>query len=273
MLINNNVQLKQFFLKSQKDKIIGMDTEFFRVSTYYPKLCLIQLSNKTNTIIIDPLSGTIDLELVRKIILKKDIIKVLHAAYQDIEILFNLFGKIPINLIDTQLCLPEIGYPISTGYAEACKDLLNIQIDKKNQFIDWRKRPLDKEKICYAIKDVKYLPKLFLKINEKVDIKKNKNILTSHNKLLDEEIYKKKPEKAWERLKISEIKKYKIEKLKIVCCLREKLAQKLNLPSKKILADKKIKALCKKEIDLKKKKIIICSIEFDSLKKELINLF
>ena len=135
MLINNNVQLKQFFLKSQKDKIIGIDTEFFRVSTYYPKLCLIQLSNKTNAIIIDPLSGTIDLKLIRKIIFKKDIIKVLHAAYQDIEILFNLFGKIPNNLIDTQLCLPEIGYPISTGYAEACKDLLNIEIDKKTNLL------------------------------------------------------------------------------------------------------------------------------------------
>ena len=88
---------------------------------------------------------------------------------------------------------------------------------------------------------------------KKLILKKNNNILTSHNKLLDE-IYKKKPEKAWERLKISEIKKYKIEKLKIVCCLREKLAQKLNLPPKKILADKKIKALCKKEIDNKKKR-------------------
>ncbi|MBD22116.1 MAG: hypothetical protein CL572_00410 [Alphaproteobacteria bacterium] len=172
MLIYNNDQLKQFFLKSQKDKIIGIDTEFFRVSTYYPKLCLIQLSNKTQTVIIDPLSETIDLSLIRGLVFKRNIIKVLHAAYQDIEIFFNLFGKIPKNIIDTQLCLPEIGYAHSMGYAEACKNLLNVNINKKNQFIDWRKRPLDKEKIHYAINDVKYLPRLFLKIEKMINIKK-----------------------------------------------------------------------------------------------------
>ena len=68
------------------------------------------------------------------------------------------------------------------GYAEACKNLLNVNINKKNQFIDWRKRPLEKEKIQYAIKDVKYLPKLFLKINEKINIRQNKNILENHKK-------------------------------------------------------------------------------------------
>ena len=93
MLIYNYDQLKQFFLKSQKDKIIGIDTEFYRVSTYYPKLCLIQISNKNSTIIIDPLCKKIDFSLIKKIFFNRNIIKVFHAAYQDIEILFNLFGK------------------------------------------------------------------------------------------------------------------------------------------------------------------------------------
>ena len=273
MLIYNNDQLKQFFLKSQKDKIIGIDTEFFRVSTYYPKLCLIQLSNKTETVIIDPLSKTVDLSIVKKIIFKKDIIKVLHAAYQDIEIIFNLFGKIPDNIVDTQLCLPEIGFSHSIGYAEACKNLLNVEINKKNQFIDWRKRPLEKEKIHYAIKDVKYLPKLFLKINEKINIKKNINILASHKKLLNEETYKKKPEKAWEKLKISETKKYEISRLKKICFFREKLAKKKNIPVKRIISNQKIKILCKKEIKQKEKKLILKSLEDNCFKKKLINKF
>ena len=214
MLIYNNDQLKQFFLKSQKDKIIGIDTEFFRVSTYYPKLCLIQLANKTSTVIIDPLSYSINLSLIRKILFSKEIIKIFHAAYQDIEILFNLFGKIPKNIIDTQICLSEIGYSHSMGYADACKNLLNVNINKKNQFIDWRKRPLEKEKIQYAIKDVKYLPKLFLKINEKINIRQNKNILENHKKIFNEEIFRKKSEKAWEKLKINRNGKYEIPKLK-----------------------------------------------------------
>ena len=269
MLIYNNDQLKQFFLKSQKDKIIGIDTEFFRVSTYYPKLCLIQLANKTSSVIIDPLSYNINLSLIRKILFSKEIIKIFHAAYQDIEILFNLFGKIPKNIIDTQICLSEIGYAHSMGYAEACKNLLNVNINKKNQFIDWRKRPLEKEKIQYAIADVKYLPKLFLKINEKINIRQNINILENHKKLFNEEIFRKKSEKAWEKLKINRNNKYEIQKLKKICFLREELAKEKNMPVKKIITDQKIKILCRKEFSQKDKKLILEDIKFDCLKKNL----
>ena len=269
MLIYNYDQLKQFFLKSQKDKIIGIDTEFYRVSTYYPKLCLIQISNKNSTIIIDPLCKKIDFSLIKKIFFNRNIIKVFHAAYQDIEILFNLFGKIPENIVDIQLCLSEIGFSESLGYADACKNLLDIKIDKKNQFIDWRKRPLEKEKILYAINDVKYLPKLFLKISEKINIAENINIIRSHKKLLNEETYKKKPKNAWKKLKIVEIKNYEIKKLKQVCFIRENLAKEKDIPVKKIMTDQNVKLLCKKKVNKKDKKLILESVEFTYFKKEL----
>ena len=269
MLIYNYDQLKQFFLKSQKDKIIGIDTEFYRVSTYYPKLCLIQISNKNSTIIIDPLCKKIDFSLIKKIFFNRNIIKVFHAAYQDIEILFNLFGKIPKNIVDIQLCLSEIGFSESLGYADACKNLLDIKIDKKNQFIDWRKRPLEKEKILYAINDVKYLPKLFLKISEKINIAKNINIIRSHKKLLNEETYKKKPKNAWKKLKINEIKNYEIKKLKQVCFIREEIAKEKDIPVKKIMTDQNVKLLCKKKVNKKDKKLILESVEFTNFKKEL----
>lgn len=269
MLIYNYDQLKQFFLKSQKDKIIGIDTEFYRVSTYYPKLCLIQISNKNSTIIIDPLCKKIDFSLIKKIFFNRNIIKVFHAAYQDIEILFNLFGKIPENIVDIQLCLSEIGFSESLGYADACKNLLDIKIDKKNQFIDWRKRPLEKEKILYAINDVKYLPKLFLKISEKINIAENINIIRSHKKLLNEETYKKKPKNAWKKLKIVEIKNYEIKKLKQVCFIRENLAKEKDIPVKKIMTDQNVKLLCKKKVNKKDKKLILESVEFTNFKKEL----
>ena len=269
MLIYNYDQLKQFFLKSQKDKIIGIDTEFYRVSTYYPKLCLIQISNKNSTIIIDPLCKKIDFSLIKKIFFNRNIIKVFHAAHQDIEILFNLFGKIPENIVDIQLCLSEIGFSESLGYADACKNLLDIKIDKKNQFIDWRKRPLEKEKILYAINDVKYLPKLFLKISEKINIAENINIIRSHKKLLNEETYKKKPKNAWKKLKINETKNYDIKKLKQVCFIREKLAKEKAIPVKKIMTDKNIKKNFKKKVNKKDKKLILESVEFTYFKKEL----
>ncbi len=272
MLIYNNDQLKQFFLKSQKDKIIGIDTEFYRVSTYYPKLCLIQMSNKNSTVIIDPFNRKVDYSLIRKIFFNRDILKVFHAAYQDIEILFNLFGKIPKNVVDIQLCLSEMGFSESVGYADACKNLLNVEINKKNQFIDWRKRPLEKEKIIYAINDVKYLPNLFLKISEKVNIRTNINIIESHEKLLNEEIYKKKPERAWEKLRINEIKNYEIEKLKQVCFLREELAKEKDIPVKKVMTDQNIKLLCRKKVKKRDKRLILENVEFIYLKKKLINI-
>tara|TARA_B100000282_G_scaffold262714_1_gene212350 strand:- start:185 stop:892 length:708 start_codon:yes stop_codon:yes gene_type:complete len=230
------------------------------------------MSNKNSTVIIDPFNRKVDYSLIRKIFFNRDILKVFHAAYQDIEILFNLFGKIPKNVVDIQLCLSEMGFSESVGYADACKNLLNVEINKKNQFIDWRKRPLEKEKIIYAINDVKYLPNLFLKISEKVNIRTNVNIIESHEKLLNEEIYKKKPERAWEKLRINEIKNYEIEKLKQVCFLREELAKEKDIPVKKVMTDQNIKLLCRKKVKKGDKRLILENVEFIYLKKKLINI-
>ena len=273
MLINNNDQLKQFLVKSQKDNLIGVDTEFYRVSTYDPKLCLLQFSNRSQIMIVDPLNKKIDLELIKKILFSKKILKIFHAAYQDIEIIFNLFGKIPEKIIDIQICLTELGYPNSTGYAEACKYLLGIKIDKKNQFIDWRKRPLSEEKINYASKDVKYLPDLYLKITKKIELETNLNISIKHKKLLDIDAFKRKPERAWKKLKINETEKYEIKKLRELCFLREKIAKKVNLPVKRIISDQQIRLLCKKKIEKKRKIEILRSIKSITLRDKLLKIF
>jgi len=273
VLINNNDQLKQFFVKSQKDKIIGVDTEFYRVSTYDPKLCLLQFSNRSQIVVIDPLSKKIDLKLIKRILFSKKILKIFHAAYQDIEIIFNLFGKIPKNIIDIQICLTELGYPTSTGYAEACKYLLTIKIDKKNQFIDWRKRPLSEEKIKYACKDVRYLPDLYLKISEKINFDNNQKILSKHKNLLDINAFKKKPERAWKKLKINETGKYEMKKLKELCSLREKIAKKINVPVKKIISDQQIRSLCIKKIERKRKIEILKTVKSITLRDKLLKNF
>ena len=121
----------------------------------------------------------------------------------------------------------------------------------------------------YAINDVKYLPKLFLKISEKINIADNINIIRSHKKLLNEETYKKKPKNAWKKLKIVEIKNYEIKKLKKVCFIREELAKEKDIPVKKIMTDQNVKLLCKKKVDKKDKKLILESVEFTYFKKEL----
>ena len=242
MIIHTNDQLKNFYLKCQKDKIVGVDTEFHRVNTYYPKLCLIQLSNKNQEIIIDPLKTQVDKALLRKIIFSKNILKVFHAAHQDLEILFNIYNKIPPNVVDTQICMTLIGYPHSIGYANAVNDLLNIRIDKTHQFIDWRIRPLSNKKIQYAINDVKYLIPLYSKILS--NLKKKEKVKTSHLKVLDKNLYLRDPNKAWEKLKLREISKLQFKLLKKICEERETFAKKKNIPIKRLLTDKSIKLRC-----------------------------
>ena len=170
MLIYNNCQLKQFYQKCQKDKIIAIDTEFYRVSTYFPKLCLIQLSSLDSSFILDPIKTKLDLNILKEILGNPKIKKIFHSASQDIEIFYNLFKEIPKSVFDTQICLMPLGYSNSTSYAEACQELLKVKIPKDNQFTDWRKRPLSKEKINYALNDVKYLIPLYKIIMKKLKI-------------------------------------------------------------------------------------------------------
>ena len=267
MLIHTNDQLKNFYLKCQKDKIVGVDTEFHRVNTYYPKLCLIQLSNKNQEIIIDPLRTQVDKSLLRKIIFSKNILKVFHAAHQDLEILFNIYNKIPPNVVDTQICMTLIGYPHSIGYANAVNDLLNIRIDKTHQFIDWRIRPLSNKKIQYAINDVKYLIPLYLKILG--NLKKKEKLKTSHLKVLDKNLYLRDPQKAWKKLKLREISNLQFKLLKKICVERETFAKEKNIPIKRLLTDKSIKLISSISISKIDSMKIIDNVKFNEFKKVL----
>ena len=267
MIIHTNDQLKNFYLKCQKDKIVGVDTEFHRVNTYYPKLCLIQLSNKNQEIIIDPLRTQVDKSLLRKIIFSKNILKVFHAAHQDLEILFNIYNKIPPNVVDTQICMTLIGYPHSIGYANAVNDLLNIRIDKTHQFIDWRIRPLSNKKIQYAINDVKYLIPLYLKILG--NLKKKEKLKTSHLKVLDKNLYLRDPQKAWKKLKLREISNLQFKLLKKICVERETFAKEKNIPIKRLLTDKSIKLISNISISKIDSMKIIDNVKFNEFKKVL----
>ena len=227
MLIHTNNQLKKFYLKCQKHKIVAVDTEFYRVDTYYPVLCLIQLANLDEIILIDPLEEKIDLKILGKIFKSNSILKVFHAASQDLEIFFNLYKQIPNNIIDTQICIALLGLSDSLGYADSLKLFLKKKIDKSFQFIDWRKRPLSVNKVNYAINDVKYLIPLYkkiLKIMQKDKIKLN--IKKSHKKILIKKSYIKSPNLAWEKLKIINHENYRFSLLKEICKQREKIAKK-----------------------------------------------
>ena len=260
MLQINKNQLKQFYKKCQKDKLIGIDTEFYRVDTYYPKLCLIQLANKNDSIFLDPITQNLDYKLLKKLLFNTKIKKIFHAARQDIEIFFNIYKKIPMPIYDIQIYLEQLGYNNSVSYAKACKDLLNIQINKSNQFIDWRVRPLNSNKIQYALNDVKHLIPIFNIIKKKLKIKNSKQIRFQHQKIINIKIYAEKINNAWEKVKFKPVNRYELNKLKKYSRLREEIAIKKDVPARRIASDKEIKLICKQNIDKETKKKIMFNL-------------
>ena len=260
MLQINKDQLKQFYKKCQKDKLIGIDTEFYRVDTYYPKLCLIQLANTSDSIFLDPITQDLDYKLLKKLLFNTKIKKIFHAARQDIEIFFNIYKKIPLPVYDIQIYLEQLGYNHSVSYAKACKDLLNVEINKNNQFIDWRVRPLDSNKIKYALNDVKYLIPIFNIIKKKLKIENLKQIRFLHQKIININIYANKKNNAWEKLKFKPCNKNELNKLKRYSRLREKIAIQKNVPVKRVASDKEIKLICKQNIDKELKKKIMLKL-------------
>ncbi len=261
MLQINKHHLKQFYEKCQKDKLIGIDTEFYRVNSYYPKLCLIQLSNTKESVFLDPIKHDLNLEYLRKILFNTKIKKIFHAARQDIEIFFNIFKKIPRPIVDTQINLISLGYPHSTSYAKACLDLLRVNLDKNNQFIDWRKRPLSKEQITYALNDVRHLIPLYKKINQKLDPKNNKTLKSHYQKIINIKIYTQRADRSWEKLKFIPSNNKELEKLKQYCRIRENIAMRQNIPAKRIISDSEIKLIFSKKANVKLKRNILEKLE------------
>ena len=270
MLIHTNDQLKNFYLKCQKHEIVAVDTEFYRVNTYYPKFCLLQMANKEETVLIDPFNKELDILLIKKILYSFKILKIFHAAYQDLEIFFNLFNQLPRNIIDTQICISLLGLSDSLGYADSIDYFLKKKIDKTYQFIDWRKRPLSRKKINYASNDVKYLIPLYKIILKKLKKRKNfKDIHKYHIKLLDRNTYLKKPSLAWQKIKIRSKESHKLNLLKEICKKRESTAKTKNIPVKRLIKDQEIKYISNKKNNYSDILKILNSIKDKSFKEEL----
>ena len=250
----NNNQLKQFYEKCQKDKLIAIDTEFYRVDTYYPILCLIQLANTTETILLDPIVNKIDFTPLGKVLNNTKIKKIFHAARQDVEIFFNIFRKIPKPVVDTQICLLAVGYENSVSYAKACEDILKVKINKNKQFIDWRRRPLSKEKRNYAINDVKHLIPLYKKINNVKD--ENYDLSKYYKKILNKNIFTHKIENAWKKIKFAPTNDKELQNIKKFSRIREKIAMMKDIPIQRVLSDKEIRIISREKNKSKYKKLL-----------------
>ncbi|RYD97273.1 MAG: ribonuclease D, partial [Sphingomonadales bacterium] len=167
-LIEDSAALANLCARFANKPYICVDTEFMRENSYWPELCLIQVADDEEAAAIDPMGG-IDMQpLLDLLVNNEDVLKVFHAGGQDIEIVYNLTGKTPHPLFDSQVAAMALGQGEQIGYSNLVDTYLGITVDKGARFTDWARRPLDKRQIDYAICDVTYLSEIFPKMLEKL---------------------------------------------------------------------------------------------------------
>src|SRR5215469_11566836 len=177
---------------------IAVDTEFMRERTYYPELCLVQVATDEVVACVDPLALP-SLEPLLKLLLDERMVKVLHAARQDLEIFFHLSGKVPQPVFDTQVAARFLGLPDQVGYGAAVQSLLGITLDKSHARTDWARRPLPPAALDYAADDVRHLRELYHRMQAELAARGRADWAGPELKaLVDEKLYRPNPEGAWE---------------------------------------------------------------------------
>lgn len=200
-LITSNEALKTACLQLIKHKVIAVDTEFKRESTYFPIPCLFQLASAENTICIDPLEVD-DLSPLTDIFDNENILKIFHAGRQDLEIFYYRLGQLPKPIFDTQIAAAILGFPAQVGYAKLVSDYLGIELDKSLTRADWERRPLPEKQLEYAANDVIYLLQVYNKQIKALDEKGRLNWPDTDNlNLLDISLYKADPASAGKKMK------------------------------------------------------------------------
>jgi len=217
---------------------IALDTEFLREKTYYPKLCLLQIATDEIVACIDPIALD-DLSPLLDVIFDAGITKVMHAARQDLEILFNIRGSVPVPVFDTQIAALLLGYPDQIGYGNLVKETLGVSLEKKHTRADWSLRPLSKDQVQYAADDVVYLVDVYKHLLEKLNSLQRLEWLNGDfERLTSTELYKNDPDKAWFKVKGGKrLKGTSLSVLQTFAAWREKTAQKKNIPKGWLMRD------------------------------------
>jgi ribonuclease D len=237
-LITKSDELKTLVDRLSKHPFIAVDTEFMRENTYWPDLCLIQVASIDEAAAVDP-KADLDLKpLLDLFVENAEVLKVFHAGGQDLEIIHNLTGKVPIPLFDTQIAAMALGHGEQIGYSNLIESLLGHSLDKGARFTDWSRRPLDKRQIDYAIADVTHLATIFPRMVEKLK-------RTGRGAWLDEEMerladpssFAFEPDAAWKRLKLPSRNPAVLGRLKALAGWRETEARTKNLPRGRIVKD------------------------------------
>jgi ribonuclease D len=217
---------------------IALDTEFMREKTYWARLCLIQVAAGEEAAIIDPFEID-DLQPLLDVFSDEDVLKVLHAGSQDLEIIFRLSGKAASPVFDTQVAATLAGFPSQVGYARLVQDLFGVAIDKSDTFTDWARRPLTPAQIEYALMDVRYLEPAYLELTQRLEREDRLSWLAADfARMSDPALYEVVPEQQFRRLKrISTLTRRQLGVLQTVAAWREREAMRRDLPRRWVVGD------------------------------------
>jgi len=238
-LITDSKDLAQLCERLAQSPWVAIDTEFMRENTYWPDLCLVQIADEHEAAAIDPKAEGIDLTpLLDLMVNNEDVLKVFHAGGQDLEIIYNMTGKTPHPLFDTQIASMALGLGEQIGYGNLVDAWMGVQLDKGARFTDWARRPLDKRQIDYAIGDVTYLIQIFPKMLDKLrDTGRGGWLDHEMERIANPANYENKPENAWQRVRIASKKPDVLGRLKALAAWRENEARDKNLPRGRIVKD------------------------------------
>ena len=235
--ITTTAELEAFSAQIAQAPFIAVDTEFMRETTYWPKLCLIQVASETVSAVIDPLSEEIDLAPLLAVLADPKVEKVFHAARQDVEI-FNNLGVLPKPLFDTQIAGMAAGFGEQIAYDALVRQMLRIDLDKSSRFTDWARRPLSQAQLDYALADVTHLAALFPLLKARLEKAGRLAWVTEEMaQLVDPAVYDVDPENAWKRLKPRKFAAKYLSVLRAVAAWRERTAQTRDQPRGRILKD------------------------------------
>jgi ribonuclease D len=218
--------------------VITVDTEFLRETTYYPLLCVVQMASTEEAVVIDALAEGIDLTPFFELMGNEKVLKVFHAARQDIEIIWHRANIVPHPVFDTQVAAMVLGYGDSIAYDQLVERITGHRPDKTHRFTDWSQRPLTQDQILYAVADVTHLRDVFAALD--ADLKKRGRsewVSEEMEVLTSPKTYDIHPERAWERLKTRVRKPKELAILMEVAAWREQEAQTRDVPRSRVLKD------------------------------------
>ncbi len=237
-LLTDTAALAAFCDRLKGADFITVDTEFMRETTYWAKLCLVQVAGPDEAYCIDPLAPNMNLKPLYDLLADRAVLKVFHAGRQDLEIFFNATGEVPAPVFDTQIAAMVCGFGDQIGYEALVSKLAGANLDKSQRFTDWSQRPLTERQVTYALGDVTHLRKVYRALRQRLEKSGRASWLDEEDAVLTSpKTYTIEPLEMWRRLRARTRAPRMLAVLRELAAWREITAQSLDMPRQRVAKD------------------------------------